>query len=248
MSSPATPLAPGAAEPVPPVERERLWWTPLALAIDRWLQPRWRALLTWAVFAVATGLALGPVEGWLFVEKGVEFTLSQVEALIGVSIPHIALSFAEVPTVLALFCWYQPVVLRVGVWRTLIWIGASILLGCGAVMFSMSRAFQNASMSGAAELAQTFSWLPRAVVYDLAQFVHNIPVALVYGHFLGIPGLAIVGRRSRPWLSSVAGLLATALVFAMFSQSSAGLTIALASILYGAVMIYGTSPLPRSSA
>jgi len=205
MSSPATPLAPDPADAVPPVERERYWWTPLALALDRWLQPRWRALLTWVVLAALSTSVMLSERFAHALNGGVEFILDQLLTHMPSGSPWQPTSYVSVFVATAVFvqCWWQPLILRLGLLRWCIWVGTAILM---TVPFTV------------ADGAVMWFW----------------------GVLGGVPGLAMAGRRTRPWMSIIAAGVASPLVLV-----DPLIGIWLASSLNGAVMLYGTSPLPR---
>ena len=216
MSPPSFPpgwFTPESGDAVPPVEKERRWWTPIAAAIDRWLEPRWRALLTWAVVTSATAWILDRFM-WFYdaFSVGFQFVLPYLR---NVPFPWGRIpELGYVSSVLVLLFWIQPVALRLGLARTALWLAATVGLGMLA-LFAPSR------------------W----------------PEALIHGQFLGLPGLATWGRRTRPWISLHAGLLAIAV--GLLPNSFLGSTawqlslFVASSVLYGAVMLYGTAPLAR---
>ena len=220
MSSPATPLAPGAAEAVPPVEKERYWWTPLALAIDRWLQPRWRALLTWVVLSAVSTWIAGHGE---WIASASDFFLEHVANLLSFRLPMAVLQFAAPLSILLFVTWFPPVILRLGLARTALWLAISALLWLVLEVQSLA-AFSSGS--------------PQPVE------LHWMRAATVGG--VGLPGLAVIGRRSRPWVSLIGGILTAG----FFSVCPTELADSLwgwvtPESIYGAVMLYGTSPLPR---
>src|SRR5687768_12483202 len=91
--------------------------------LDRWLEPRWRALLTWVALAViATGLWTPPIS--------IGLTSLQKDLLRPVPIAQLGM-IGMIPFIAApvfLETWFQPIVLRLGLVRTVIWITAAI--GC----------------------------------------------------------------------------------------------------------------------
>jgi len=219
MSSPPSPLEPAAGEggaPPTPVEAERRWWW----WIDRWLEPRWRALLTWVVLAVLMTLItqserfMGSVAAgvaWVFegLLGGVLFEL--LPRLIGSN----AIVIGMVSTSVLASAWYQPLVLRVGLLRWSIWMCANLLITAAA-------------FAAAPALLTGPEW--------------------VSGLFYGLPGLAILGRRTRPWMSLVAAGVATVIGYSWWvsGRSDPWLNACWWTIIYGAVMLYGTEPLARN--
>ena len=214
MSLPTFPpgwFTPEPGEPVPPVEKERHWWW----WIDRWLEPRWRALLTWAVVISATAWFL---KRFMWLQEafsvGFQFVLPYL--------PNVPFAWSRIPELgrlssfLVLLFWIQPVALRLGLARTAFWLAATVGLGTAVVQFVPGR------------------WVE----------------ALFCGQLLGLAGLATWGRRTRPWMSLHAGLLAigVGLLPDPFQRLMGAWDLSVfvaSSVIYGAVMLYGTAPLPR---
>lgn len=192
--------------------------TPRISWLDRWLEPRWRALLTWVGLAALTGVLFEHGE----IRDRTQSTVQFLANHIGSSGVVVSPTFQEVAlysNLLFLVSWFPPIILRVGMSRTLIWIGLSMFVGW-------------ASLLGNGLL------LPSRALD-----------AIVCGQYGGLPGLASSRRRSRPWLSLAAGIIATGGAYVALSDYGLfWVILPAAHLAYGAVMLYGTDPLPRRPA
>jgi hypothetical protein len=116
--------------------------------------------------------------------------------------------------------WYQPVALNLGLGRCLLWIALSVVLGISAVVM-LDRPYRP---------------------YD-----NHIINLLIVGLLGGVPGLVVIGVRTRPWMTFVGAALAIGLLITTgWTSKVLGLEalvfgMILANLPYAAVMIYGTS-------
>jgi hypothetical protein len=191
--------------------------------LDRWLEPRWRALLTWVVIAVPSGFVLEI--DWRWINEGAGFVHRTVQRLSGISLPFAFHQYGAWSPPLLFLYWFPPVLLRLGSWRTGIWLTASILLGIADIV-----------------------WIFQSIGRDWWPGSTRLPLAILFGQLFGLPGLAAIGRRTRVWVTFPASVLASAIAFVALPHPSAHFAFAMASVIYGAVMLYGTDPLPRRAA
>jgi hypothetical protein len=192
--------------------------TLLAARFDRWLAPRWRALATWILIATLTGLIIdtgGTVKtlAWLYDLTGL--VLNRFEVDLGIFFPRSIQGLAYVPSILLLLFWFQPVVLRIGLGRGLIWVILGTIFGTTVIA---AGDYLEPSDTG----------------------------ALIAGQLLGIPGLAAIGARTRPWMSILASGAAThvALFLMPHNQRTPWYAFAVPNVIYGALMLYSTDPRP----
>lgn len=209
--------------------------------LDWWLEPRWRALLTWVALATLTfPLMVSPMSRWL--RDGIDFVLVTIITWSPLRIPLTGHLVFKMAALAFLWSWFPPVILRVGLWRTIAWV----VTACGY-----------------------------RVILDLGAYNDDpgppFVACLLLCSVLGLPGLTVTGRRSRPWMSLIGILVASVFLAAMYDSLDRswpetpfrlmpadaftwagrfrGLAgIVMTHLLYGAVMIYGTDPLPRQPA
>lgn len=146
--------------------------------LEWWLEPRWRALLTWVGLAVITAV--------LFESGGAEWLVSATfHVLIDSSplaMPMALKSVAHVSSLAFLWCWFPPVVLRLGLPKTCVWIAVFEASSC---LFSPI----------ASPLACASPSMPAS----------EIDFVLLTG-FYGLPGVA-TGNPRLFWVSMFAGLI-----------------------------------------
>jgi len=125
-------------------------------------------------------------------------------------------AFLEMASVFGVMCWFQPLCLRLGVIRSTLWIVSYVAVGLVIYM-----------------------------VYPLIsnRFSEALFDAVLLPPMLGLPGLAVIGVRTRAWISPCAAILSSIAVFAFWRSEGSLLTGALlANVPYAALMIYGTKP------
>ena len=125
-------------------------------------------------------------------------------------------AFLEMASVFGVMCWFHPLCLRLGVIRSTLWIVSYVAVGL--VIYMVYPLISN-RFSGA--------------LFD----------AVLLPPMLGLPGLAVIGIRTRPWISPCAAIVSSIAVFAFWRNEGSLLTGALlANVPYAALMIYGTKP------
>jgi hypothetical protein len=185
--------------------------------IGWWLEPRWRALATWLVLAFVSGAGL--VAGRNGIDTGVKMVGDAFRSYLGISLPVELLGYFNL---FALISWFQPLALRVGLVRGVIWMIAYAVLGI--VVLNILGRWPGAH-----------SW------------IENILLA----HLCGLPGLDCIGARTRPWLSLVAGSLSVrllALIYPVPHETTwfhASMLLMTANLPYAAIMLYGTRLIRR---
>ena len=130
-------------------------------------------------------------------------------------------AFLEMASVFGVMCWFHPLCLRLGVIRSTLWIVSYVTVGLVIYM-----------------------------VYPLIshRFSEALFDAVLLPPMLGLPGLAVIGVRTRPWISPCAAIVSSIAVFAFWRSEGSLITGALlANVPYAALMIYGTKPLRPSS-
>jgi len=93
--------------------------------LDQWVAVRWRALGTWLVLSLATGLFLD--HGYSLVTAWISFVLVPL-AKAGIAPPPRLL---ELCFIFGALSWFQPVLLRLGAGRCALWVVSYVLLGLG---------------------------------------------------------------------------------------------------------------------
>jgi len=207
---------PPAEHPSEPEDRRALAW------LDRWLEPRWRALLTWMALAAGT-VALVELGGFGLIVELSNVVFIWAKAVLPNAVPPWWWPVAAIGAIYTfLWQWFAPVILRVGLWRSLTWLGLAVLI--------------------------TVSDLASVLFFRVFGPDSNNDLHIAFA--FALPGLAVAGRRSRPWMSLVGGVLVAAAGFAANQLPGLSHPIikgTLAHFIYAAVMLYGTRPLSRSS-
>ncbi len=104
---------------------------------DRWLQPRWRALLTWVVLALIMGMALDAgLESYL--RESVDSSVTKVNSLVPGWVTSAHSSLVLIVNFVSLVTWYQPLLLRVGLLRWVIWMGGAAATAAGFSFYAWS--------------------------------------------------------------------------------------------------------------
>lgn len=179
--------------------------------LDRWLEPRWRGLLTWLVLATLTAATFPRLVPTRIPYRTAGWVSDILYKFFADPIADFAVAAAFSLSVSVLVYWFQPIILRISIVRTLIWLALA------------------------------------GVILVLVEIIHpQSGWTLLSGQVFGIAGLAVSGARTRPWLSLVGGLFAFAIVCLLEGNSRSGQMI-VGNLIYGAVMLYGTDPLPRST-
>lgn len=111
--------------------------------LDRWLEPRWRALLTWVVLAALTEAVTYRIDWqWVFqiFDEGQDWFLTRLP----IALPAIAKTIGWVAATSLFSLWFPPIILRLGLARTLVWIGlgtaSQYVFGLGVMMPPMTFA------------------------------------------------------------------------------------------------------------
>jgi hypothetical protein len=113
-----------AADDTPP---SRWLW------LDRWFEPRWRALLTWLGLVVLVGVAVdfGGLQG---ARKMVGAFFDQLDPMLPTPVGLRIRVFATMSNIFALLFWVEPLALRLNLLRSVTWVGvrsASFVLAAG---------------------------------------------------------------------------------------------------------------------
>jgi len=140
-----------------------------------------------------------------------------VVSLHNYGVPTPTRDFLALLNTFALLSWCQPLLLRMGTLRGVMWL----LLHCGLSI--------------------------AVVMYWDGRETHNrLLDAVLVGNLCGVPGLVAIGARTRAWLSLVGGAMSVAVLsVVMWSGISPIHTnlpwfVMLSQAPYAAVMIYGT--------
>lgn len=173
----------------------------------------WCALLIWLTLSAL----VGATDYW------VQFVLDEITALFYTSLPFdpfvslfrvVPRCLTYIPASVLFMCWFQPILLRLDNWRVLIWIVLSMLFGSLLIWFGGAGYFTSAEIR-----------------------------SIIAGQFFGLPGLACIGRRTRPWMSLAASGIAihSAFLFVGTGHATFWYAFAIPNAVYGAIMLYGTT-------
>lgn len=208
----------------PPVSRW-LW-------LDRWLEPPWRALLTWISLAAASGFVY---DRWwaIWFDPAISW-FQQVETRLAPS-PVFNLPFwiPDTALLLLLEVWFEPLALRLNLLRGAAWI---------AVKLASDLLYVATHDSMVSLLTRVFGSFPDFWIGE---------VWLLFWTVVLIP--VLWGWRNRPWMCLLAvslQLIPGHLIHdSLFDSDIPGwiwLSRALSALPYAAVMLYGTRLLPRA--
>jgi hypothetical protein len=183
--------------------------------LDQWLAVRWRALGTWVVLAICTGLFLQHCfDRWI--GEAIRVVVLKFSSL-GLALP---VPFLELCNIFALLSWYQPVILRLRAIRCVLWVVSYVLLGLFVAYF-FPDLFYRYRFSEAAVIAQ----------------------------LCGIPGLVVIGARTRPWMTLAGGVISLLALLAqplgILFWSWFAWVLFVVNLPYAVVMIYGTRRFKR---
>ncbi len=101
--------------------------------LDRWLEPRWRALITWLVLAAISSAVLE----WGVIDPIVAMVRSGVQRMLPGTVRGLSFfleSVASSAHILPLFVWYQPLALGLKPLRWLIWIGGAVAVSASFIL------------------------------------------------------------------------------------------------------------------
>ena len=192
----------------------------------RWMENRWVALSVTVLMSVAGFWTCSHVADQMLAEKW-SLYLEAYLAQIGLNTSPV--EFTHLLRSCALL-WFYPVALRLGPGRTAIWFG---LVG---VWFWLAFPLTSYLYPRAIELGREM---------EFASSLNGLRWAL--------PCLALIGRRSRPWLAVPAGASVTLFTYFYFVWNpSFGtgtlLWPTLNSLPYAAILIFGTTLIPKKLA
>jgi hypothetical protein len=124
-------------------------------------------------------------------------------------------------TIALIFVWFQPLLLRLNAWRSIAWLGAF------AFAFTASI------------------WLYQSGGDSSGSFL-----LLAVGLMAALPGVALIGWRSRPWMTLIAGALFSATFWfigvhrpfhlPIWLGNRVFIAVLAANIPYAALLLYGT--------
>ena len=139
--------------------------------LDWWFTPPWRALLTWIGLAILAECDYGVGASYLVFKTSTTLFM-RVDGMLSAPVPPVFWQFARELDIALLYCWFEPLALRLNLRRGLVWLA----LRC----------------------------LPTVVV---AIVVSKVESASPWVRFVStaLPGLALIGWRSRPWMTVVGG-------------------------------------------
>jgi hypothetical protein len=175
-----------------------------------------RALVTWTFLAgFSAWLLESSYRGWIdLVTRRLSITM---QALAGYTPPATIL---EMSSVFAVMSWFQPICLRLNIFRSALWILIYVVVGLA--IYAMYFQFPNR--------------------FDEAAFD-----ALLLTPMFGLPGLVTVGVRTRPWMSPGGAILSMIVVYVFWDpHGSLAPAALLANIPYAALMLYGTRPVRKT--
>jgi hypothetical protein len=115
------------AEHAPQKKARWLW-------LDRWLEPPWRALLTWLALAALSGYTLD-AGGWNAINRVTNFFLSTLKQIQPIPIPAWLSYAARLSNWFLFVVWFEPLILRLNLLRGLAWLGLRILPFAVVAMF-----------------------------------------------------------------------------------------------------------------
>jgi hypothetical protein len=191
-----------------PQSRMELSLAKIETFIDWWLAPRWRALITWMALCWVS-LAVLKYDKSRGVSAAIVWFSGTLKSVIGYSPSN---ELLRVCAILALLSWFQPVCLRLGITRCVLY--SFIYIGLGLAVLRSGPFF---------------------LTPQLGEAVLVTPI-------LGLPGLLSIGVRTRARLSPVGGFLSLCAFLGLtyHASRSADLTFLLGNLPYAVVMLYGT--------
>ncbi len=89
--------------------------------LARWLAPPWRALITWVVLASLIG-AVEDIFGFDGILSGINWAFDQSNRYLPWPLHPGVLQFLYVANTVLFLTWFEPIILRLNLWRAVAWV------------------------------------------------------------------------------------------------------------------------------